>query len=531
MSNLKYPVGLQSFEKIRNGGYLYIDKTKYIHSIVCNEAYFFLSRPRRFGKSLLLSTIEALFKGKRELFKGLAIDSLDWDWEPHEVLHLDLNVRNYIDDDSLKTIIERHLEEWEGNYEITPKNDILEDRFITVIKKAYEISGKGVVILIDEYDKPLLAKLSDKQLQTRYRKQLQAFYGVLKSLDDYIRFGMLTGVSRFSKVSIFSGLNNLNDISLLPQYNCLCGISETELSKYFKEGMGTMAKTQNLNVEDIHHKLKENYDGYHFASSGEDIYNPFSVLSTFANQKFSSYWFATGTTSNLIEILENATFSIPELEGYRCNESMLTGSDIYLINPVPLFYQTGYLTIKDYDTRFNQYIMGFPNKEVSEGFSDFLMNSYMRGRNSAMLISEFILDVEAGRAEDFMKKLKSFTAGIPYDLITDGKTKNYDDEGIQGDKEIHYQNVMYVVMKLMGFYTHTEYKTSDGRIDMIIETSNYLYLLEFKIDSTPEKALQQINDKDYALPFRISDKKVIKIGASFNTEKRRLTNWIIQDEH
>lgn len=389
-----------------------------------------------------------------------------------------------------------------------------------------------MVVLVDEYDKPLVGTINKKRTHDNFRKQLQAIYGVIKSLDDFIEFAMLSGVSRFSKVSIFSGLNNLQDISLLPQYNSLCGITEKELEYYFKEGIADLAESLGSEIADIHAELKENYDGYHFASNGEDVYNPFSLLNTFAGKKFGSYWFATGTTSDLIEILENATFSIPELEGYRCSESLLIGSDIYLTNPVPLFFQTGYLTIKGYDPRFKLYTLGFPNREVTEGFTDFLMNSYMRnGKESAVLITEFIFDVESGRPEVFMKKLQSFTADIPYDLtgIRKSSKNNYKSEIVRGDLEIHYQNVMYVIMKLMGFHTHTEYKTSDGRIDMIVETPEYLYLMEFKIDSSPETAIDQINSKEYALPFKNSGKKLFKIGANFDTKKRRLSSWIIEE--
>lgn len=530
-TTLKYPVGMQHFPDLIEGGYTYVDKTKYIAELLKNGKYFFLSRPRRFGKSLFLSTLDAYFKGRKELFKGLYIEKADVDWEPHEVLRLDLNVQDYSYEDSLNAIIEWHLKNWEEQYGISQPAPKLENRFSDVIIQACRQSGRQVVILIDEYDKPLVNTIiHDKKLHDKYRKQLQAFYGVLKSLDEYIRFGMLTGVSRFSKVSIFSGLNNLKDISLFDDYNSICGISESELDKYFHQSMEEMADYQKISFEQLHKDLKNNYDGYHFAPYGEDIYNPFSLLTTFDRRMIGAYWYATGTTSNLIEILENATFSIPELEGFRCDESFLNGSDVYLKEPVPLFFQTGYLTIKGYDPRFKLYTLGFPNKEVLEGFTNFLMNSYMRnGRSSGMLITEFVLDVEAGRIDDFMNKLKSFMAGIPYDHAMARKTKYLDEETIKGDMEIHYQNVMFVVMKLMGFYTHTEYRTSDGRIDMLVETPDYLYIMEFNIDSTPEKAMKQIEDKEYSLPFQTSGKKVFAIGANISTAKRRLENWIIKE--
>lgn len=370
MSIVKYPIGIQTFEKIREGNYVYVDKTKYIHEIASSATYYFLSRPRRFGKSLTITTLQALFEGRRELFEGLAIDSLEWDWQRHEVLHLDLNVRNYIDETSLLTIFDRHLREWEEKYGIDPVSDIPEDRFISIIKRGYEISGLGVVVLIDEYDKPLLAAIGNPKLQTVYRKQLQGFYGVLKSMDRYIRFGMITGVSRFSKVSIFSALNNLRDISLEPKYNSICGITETELSQYFDDGIRQMAERYGKSPEEMHNMLKSNYDGYHFAGFGEDIYNPFSLLNTFASERIGSFWLATGTTSSLLEVLNVNTYPIRELEGCKATENMLNGADIFLSDPVPFFFQTGYLTIKDYDPEFEQYVLGFPNREVRESLYD-----------------------------------------------------------------------------------------------------------------------------------------------------------------
>lgn len=393
MSRVKYPIGIQTFEKIREGNYLYVDKTQYIHEIAKTDSYYFLSRPRRFGKSLTITTLQALFEGKRELFEGLAIDSLEWDWQKHEVLHLDLNVRNYVDDTSLTTILERYLREWEEMYGIEPTSIVPEDRFISVIKKAFEISGRGVVVLIDEYDKPLLAAISDPKLQGIYRKQLQGFYGVLKSMDQYIRFGMLTGVSRFSKVSVFSALNNLMDISLSSKYNAICGITESELTEYFAEGISEMADAEGMSVAQLREKLKLNYDGYHFSKKGEDIYNPFSLLNVFSNLEFGSYWLATGTTSSLLEVLNVNTYPLQELEGCNATENMLNGADIFLSDPIPFFFQTGYLTIKDYNPEFDLYVLGFPNKEVSKGFNDLVLRTWMRASRPATFVSDFVMDV------------------------------------------------------------------------------------------------------------------------------------------
>lgn len=525
MSRVKYPIGIQTFEKIREGNYLYIDKTRYIHELATSNSYYFLSRPRRFGKSLTISTLQALFEGKRQLFKGLAIDSLDWDWQKHEVLHLDLNSLNYNDDISLEENLDWHLKKWETHYGIPEPASRLENRFSDIIIKAYELSGRGVVILIDEYDKPLLAAIKNPELQSVYRKQLQGFYGVMKSMDKYIRFGMITGVSRFSKVSIFSALNNLKDISLANKYNAICGIAESELSEYFAEGIHEMAEEEGVSIAQLHDNLKSNYDGYHFSKNGVDIYNPFSLLNTFSNLEFGSYWLATGTTSSLLEVLDVNTYPLQELEGCKASENMLNGADIFLSDPIPFFFQTGYLTIKDYDTEFEQYTLGFPNKEVSKGFNDLVLRKWMSSNEPTTFVSDFVRDVRAGKAEAFMEKIKYFFAGIPYDHA---KVDKPDKEScIRGNKEVHYQNIMYVIMKLMGFYTDTEYRTSKGRIDMVVQTGDYVYVMEFKIDSSAQAALDQIEEKGYAVPFRITGKKIFKIGANFDTVTRSLSDYII----
>lgn len=531
MSKIKYPVGIQTFSEIINNGYIYVDKTEYIHRLVDTGKYYFLSRPRRFGKSLMISTLEALFKGKRELFRGLAIDSLEWDWQSYEVLHLDLNIQNYKEEDSLSANLEWHLSKWETQYGITQTAPKLENRFADVIIQAYKLSGKGVVILVDEYDKPLVANIDNPERQSRFRNQLQAFYGVLKTMDSYIKFGMLTGVTRFSKVSIFSSLNNLSDLSLESDFNAICGISESELSIYFNESMKQMAEKLNITPSELHKQLKSNYDGYHFAAYGEDIYNPFSLLNTFNFGRIGSYWLATGTTSSLLNVLNINTYPIIELERCRCSENQLNGADIFLSDPIPFFFQSGYLTIKGYDPEFEEYTLGMPNKEVSQGFNDLVLKAWMRKPESGNPIRKFVDDVREGRVEDFMNKLQSFFAGIPYDHAR--KWEYQEKEAcseIKGDKEVHYQNVMYVIMKLMGFYTHTEFRTSDGRIDMIVETRDYIYVMEFKIDSTPEEALRQIDEKEYPLQFRYSGKTVFKIGANFDTTTRHLSKWLCEKD-
>lgn len=527
MSRIKYPIGIQTFETIRTEGYLYVDKTSYIHELVSTGQYYFLSRPRRFGKSLLISTIEAFFKGKRELFKGLAIDYLEWDWMEYPVIHIDLNGKEYREEIHLEQSLNENLIRYENLLGYTGEGKTADERLRTLIREMHDKSGRNVVVLIDEYDQPILRALDNRALYDNFRSKLQAFYSGLKSMDRYIRFAMLTGITKFSKVSIFSGLNNLRDISLNKTYNSLCGITEKELTDYFSQSISHMADSQGVSTDEIHSLLKHNYDGYHFSADGEDVYNPFSLLNTFADMKISDYWFATATPNYLVRLLERSNFPIPEIDGYKCHESLLTGSDIYLKDPIPILFQSGYLTIKDYDEEFNEYTLGFPNVEVSKGFSNFLMKSYLHGSdNATSFITSFIKDVRSGAVDDFMKGLQAFTAGIPYDHIFYGDKKSIS----KTIMEVHYKNVMYIVFKLMGFHTHTEWRTSDGRIDMLVETDNYIYIMEFKIDSSPEEALRQINDKDYALPLRSSGKKIFKIGANFSTRTRRLSKWLVEED-
>ena len=528
MSRVKYPIGIQTFQKIREENYVYVDKTQFIYELASSDSYYFLSRPRRFGKSLLVSTFESFFRGKRELFKGLAIDFMDWDWKEYPVFHLDFSGKVYEDLSELDDILNQHLRVWEAELGYTMEGSAPDDRFKTAIRTAAETSGRRVVILIDEYDQPLVHNIANQKLLESFRKKLSAFYSVLKNMDAFIQFALITGVSRFSKVSIFSGLNNLKDISLLNKYNAICGITESELSEYFADGIREMADEEGISTAQLHDNLKSNYDGYHFSRKMEDIYNPFSLLNTFSNREFGSYWLATGTTSSLLEVLNVNTYPLQELEGCSATENMLNGADIFLSDPIPFFFQTGYLTIKDYDPEFRSYTLGFPNREVTEGFNDLVLRTWMRASEPATFVKDFVMDVRNGKAEAFMEKIKCFFAGIPYDHAKYDKAQREDEEnGIRGSKEVHYQNVMYVIMRLMGFYTNTEYRTSNGRIDMVVETNDYVYVMEFKIDSTPQAALDQIENKGYAEPFRITGKKIFKIGANFDTRTRRLSDYII----
>jgi len=525
---MKLPIGIQDFEKIRTGGYLYIDKTEHVYRLASEGSYYFLSRPRRFGKSLLLSTIKALFLGKRELFKGLAIDQKeDWDWTVHPVLHLDLNTNKYDKAEVLEQKLDESLNEWEVLYDCARPDLPLGMRFEKVIKAAYEKTGQRVVILVDEYDKPLLQAIGNKELQDEYRGTLKGFYGALKSMDGCIKFAMLTGVTKFGKVSVFSDLNNLEDISLDYGYHDICGITEQELLTCFSEQIGTLAQRARMTREECIEKLRKMYDGYHFCEDAPGMYNPFSVLSTFKKQSFGSYWFETGTPTYLVELLRRHYYDLEEMATSEVTSDVLNSIDAESTNPIPVIYQSGYLTIKGYKSEFKKYILGFPNEEVAEGFIKYLAPFYLdnREQRSVFDIEKFTSDVREGNAEQFLSRLKSLFASAPYDSV-------------KGDKENHFQNMMWVVFKMMGFYSQTEYHTSDGRIDLLVETPQYRYIMEFKLDGTAEEALQQIKDKNYQLQFfgdtlNHSDshgdsKNTYIIGVNFSKETRTIDKWVIE---
>ncbi|MCM1451480.1 MAG: ATP-binding protein [Clostridium sp.] len=519
MKLIKYPIGIQTFSDIINGGYVYVDKTEYVWSLVSQGKYYFLSRPRRFGKSLLLSTIESFFRGHKHLFEGLYIHSQDWGWEEHPVFHLALNGQDYDSVKSLDEVLIHNIADWEKEYGITPDPSITTPavRFANCIRRASEAFGRQVVILIDEYDQPLLQNIEEGKtdLHNALRSHLQAFFSVIKAQDKYIRFGMLTGISKFSKLSVFSGLNNLNDISFINRTNAICGISESELMANFQDSISQLAEANRITINETKTLLKKEYDGYHFSEHTEGIYNPFSLLNAFFNNKFRHYWIESGTPSFLIKLLEERDWDLTEISGSTLSESEMMGSDRYLTNPVPMLFQSGYLTIKGYDDQFNEYYLDYPNEEVAEGFSIDLLKSYSGQPDADSLIKKFAKDVIKGKVDKFMESLQSLFADIPYDQIL--------------DKELHYENMMYLVMKLMGFYTHTEYKTSQGRIDMVIKTDKYVYVLEFKLHGTPKEALAQIREKEYAKPFMNDGRDIILIGAAFSDEKRNLDSWEIEE--
>ena len=516
MSTKIYPIGIQNFEKIRNDGYLYIDKTALMYQMVKTGSYYFLSRPRRFGKSLLISTLEAYFQGKKELFTGLAVERLEKDWIKYPILHLDLNIEKYDTPESLDNILEKSLTAWEKRYGAEPSERSFSLRFAGIIERACKQAGQRVVILGDEYDTPMLQAIGNEKLQKQFRDTLKPFYGALKTMDGYIKFAFLTGVTKFGKVSVFSDLNNLDDISMRKDYVEICGVSDQELHENLDIELHEFAETQGLSYDKLCTKLKEYYDGYHFTHNSIGIYNPFSLLNAFKYKEFGSYWFETGTPTYLVKLLKKHHYDLERMAHEETDAQVLNSIDSESTNPIPVIYQSGYLTIKGYDERFGIYRLGFPNREVEEGFIRFLLPFYANVNKveSPFEVQKFVREVETGDYDSFFHRLQSFFADTTYEVIR--------------EQDLHYENVLFIVFKLVGFYTKVEYHTNDGRIDLVLQTEKFIYIMEFKLNGTAEEALQQINDKRYALPFEADGWKLFKIGINFSEKTRNIEKWVVE---
>lgn len=511
----KLPIGIQTFVDIRQGNYLYVDKTAFVWRIANTGKPYFLSRPRRFGKSLLLSTFEAYFEGKKELFEGLAIEKMETEWKRYPVLHLDLNAEKYDSQKRLEDILNNNLNIWEDRFGKDVRENTLSTRFSGVIRRASEQAGCGVVVLVDEYDKPLLQALGNDALLEDYRKTLKAFYGVLKSADRYLRFVFLTGVTKFSQVSVFSDLNQLNDISLDYSYATVCGITRTELIETFALEIEEFGRVNELSAEETVDKMARQYDGYHFHPKGDGVFNPFSVLNAFSKRELGDYWFQTGTPTFLVEILQKSEYDLRTLlNGIEAPSSMFSEYRVEANNPIPLIYQSGYLTIKGYDKEFGNYLLQFPNDEVRYGFINFLVPFYTSMTNSdqGFYIGKFVQELRVGNYNAFLTRLQAFFADFPYEL--NAKT------------ERHYQVVFYLVFKLMGQFTQVEVKSAAGRADAIVKTPKYIYVFEFKLNGTAEEALQQIDDKGYLIPYQADGREVIKLGVEFSAETRNISRWL-----
>lgn len=513
---IQFPIGEQDFANIRNRNMVYIDKTHLIYNIVSKSGKFFFFRPRRFGKSLLLSTMRYYFEGRHDLFEGLAIDSLEKEWKKRPVIYLDLSRGRTIDLSALHSMINRNLAEYEQLYNLKPdKDDSNSTRLTAIIQEAYKLTGEQVVVLIDEYDAPMLDTMGDIELKKLSRNKVRDLYSPLKAQSQYLWFVFLTGITKFSQLSIFSELNNLTDISMDRRYIEICGITEQEIHDNFDVEVNSLAEQYGITKENCYSRLKDMYDGYHFRPNSIGIYNPFSLLNALDKQEFRSFWFESGTPTALVETMQRNDYSLENLTNEEVSSQLMSSVDSEEVSPIPLIYQSGYLTIKGFDEEFNTFRLGFPNKEVEEGFTKYLVPYYspIKKEQEAFFVSNFVKEIRNGQPEAFMKRLESLFADGKYQII--------------GDEEKYFHNAVYIIFKLLGFYVDVEYQTSDGRIDLLMRTKDYIYILEFKINESAEAALKQIEDKEYAKPFETDGRTIYKIGINFSTKTKKIDNWKI----
>lgn len=517
---MKYPIGIQTFEQIIEQGFVYVDKTDLVYSLATEGKVYFLSRPRRFGKSLLLSTLRSYFEGKKELFKGLKIENLEKNWHQHIIFHFDFNGVNFTLPGSLEACIEGYLADWEQEYGISSGPDFnLGSRFEKILKAANERSGRGAVVLVDEYDKPLLDVLEQNpELLDKNRETLKAFYSVFKRADAYLRFVFLTGVTKFSQVSVFSGFNQPKDISLYDRYETLCGITEQELHCLFAEPIRKMAALEHCSEGEIKYRLKQHYDGYHFSEQMTDVYNPFSILNAFDSRKIRDYWFTTGTPSYLIRLMNHFNEGIDQLTGKYYALDAFINYKADMEYPLPMIYQSGYLTIKNYDKRRKTFLLDFPNNEVKNGFLAMIAANYLStNEDVSNLAQDLAFALEDGELDTFRKQLTAFLASIPYSMRRKEK---------EPERERCFQYTFYLLLRLISIYTiFIEKEQSEGRVDCIVETADYVYIFEFKLDGDAQKALQQIEDKGYARPYEADKRMVYKIGVNFSSETGTVDDW------
>lgn len=518
---MKYPIGIQTFEQIIEEGYVYVDKTDMVYSLANEGKVYFLSRPRRFGKSLLLSTLRAYFEGRKELFKGLKIEALEKNWHRHPIFHLDFNGIDYTMPNALRAKFEGYFAQWEEAYGVTTGPDFNPaSRFERIIQAAVQQSGQKVVVLVDEYDKPLLDVLEkDAELMEQNREILKAFYSVFKQADAYLRFVFLTGVTKFSQVSVFSGFNQPLDISMTDKYEALCGITEEELHTQFAESIHEMALAENCTDEEMKLLLKQHYDGYHFGYTMTDIYNPFSILCAFYNRNIRDFWFATGTPTYLIRLMNHFHEGIDQLTGKYYSLDAFINYKADVEYPLPMIYQSGYLTIKSFEKDLGLFLLDFPNNEVKEGFLTMVTSNYLRCEPTlGSWVRQAVFALRKGELDTFRKQLTSFLASIPYSMR---RKEN------QPERERYFQYTFYLLLRLMSVYTvYVEKEQSEGRVDCIVETPNFVYIFEFKLDGTAQKALQQIEDKGYARPYEADARTVYKIGANFSSETGTINDWV-----
>ena len=518
---VNYPIGIQTFDKIRQGGYLYIDKTKYIYEITHPGQYVFLSRPRRFGKSLLMSTFDSYFRGRKDLFKGLAIEKLEKDWTEYPVLHFDLSDIKKGTVEDFGENVNSSLASMEGEFGIAKTSDNPGTRLKDLVERIYNKTGKQVVLLFDEYDAPLLTVLHDPERLETMRTELQSFYSPIKKLDPYLRFVFITGITKFSQLSIFSQLNNLNNISMLPQYAAMCGITIKELEDNFQEGIAVLAEKYHYSHKQVIDKLLYHYDGYHFAEDSEGVLNPFSLLSAMNNRKFNNYWFSTGTPTFLVNMMRKFHTDLTEIDGSKAMQEDFDAPTENMHNVLPLFYQSGYLTIKDYNPRSGMYTLGYPNEEVKVGLMRILIPFYVQSdpvpaSNACWNISEALMDGDIDKA---LAAARSYFASIPYqeNTLKDAPTT-----------EGHFTAMLYVMFSFLNRYVYSQVRNAKGRLDILIKTDTTIYVMELKLDGDLNKALKQINEKDYTIPYQTDGRKVVKVAINFSTEERTIKEWKIE---
>ena len=516
-----YPIGIQTFSEIRSKDYLYIDKTKYIYEVTHPGKYVFLSRPRRFGKSLLTSTLDAYFSGRKDLFKGLAIEKLEKEWKEYPVLHFSLASAKLGTVDDLHVQLRIQIERNEDRHGIHTDITNLSERFQNLVTSLYKKTGTQVVVLIDEYDAPLLTVLHDKERLEQMRTELQAFYSPLKDLDPYLRFVFITGITKFSQLSIFSQLNNLYNISMLPEYAAICGITREELVDNFQEGIRALGEENDMTSKQVLAQLERTYDGYHFARKGPGVYNPFSLLSSMKNKDFENYWFSTGTPTFLVNMLKHFHTDITKIDGSEAWASDFDAPTENMQSILPLFYQSGYITIKGYNTKLKRYTLGFPNEEVKVGLMSTLVPYYVHARtkeagDATVRMYEALLKDDM---DGCLKAMQEFLTTIPYqeNTLKDAPTT-----------EGHFTAMLYVMFSLLNVYVFSQVRNAKGRLDILVKTDTTIYVMELKMDGDLDKALQQIDDKDYTIPYQSDGRKVVKVAINFSTEDRTIKEWKIE---
>ena len=515
---MRYPISIQTFETIINGNYVYVDKTDLVYRLA-QEHVCFLSRPRRFGKSLLISTLDAYFSGRKELFQGLKMEALEHEWDVYPIFRIDFANGNFSNPDELTLMLEGRVSDWERIYGKDDVYKTLGDRFKYVLEQAAAKTGKKVVVLIDEYDRPLLDVLGEAQ-EDKNRNILKNFYATFKAADASLRFVLLTGVTKFSQITVFSGFNQPNDISMDSRYDAICGITEAELHNTFFEAIVVMAKKLGYTVEEMKAELKRQYDGYHFSNALVDVYNPFSIINAFNKLDIDNYWYKSGTPTYLVKLIEGHNINMQKLtsRGYESQYFVDYRADAE--EPLAMLYQSGYLTIKSYDKRYREYTLDYPNVEVSKGFVTLMANSYLKKDESEAAYWIVNLDrmLRRGDLNEVRDAFTSFLASIPYEANKDERAKDF---------ETHFQYTFYIIFRLLSCYTTLlEKQNSKGRADIIIESDNDIYIFEFKLDGSAEEALQQIEDKQYALPYLQDKRKLHKIGVNISSSTRTVDGWL-----